>query len=309
MRPRLFGLSTQDALAPFALFAAAQNGHRTPFALFAAAQNGHRTPFALTIRSAALIVLVVLNALAQDASLLTNHGDPMRVGYGCLEEDLQWAGMSCNEDPCPVYLELSAVAANGRKILAAGNLHGASATLSSILLQSDDSGVTWKEQAMRIRGDAIEQLQYFNAEDAWAAGETQYPLSRDPFVLTTSDGGASWRQHPVGEEGNAGSVLRLRFDSPERGELIVDGGKTATGGRYLSFESQTGGDTWELGGAADRLLAPPAEDSKWRIRTTKDGSAYQIENRGDDSWFPVASFLIEAANCKIDPGKDVEPKP
>jgi hypothetical protein len=282
------------------------------------AQNRPETPllnifWPFHIFRATFLLMVVFNASAQDASILTNHGEPMRVGYKCIEEDLQWAGMSCDEDPCPVFLELSAVAAKGRKILAAGNLHSSSATLASILLQSDDAGATWKEQAARVRGDAIEQLQYLDSEHAWAAGETEYPLPRDPFVLATTDGGASWRERPVGEEGSAGSVLRLWFDSPEHGELIVDGGKTATGGRYLSFESETGGDSWKLSSTGDRPAAPrhgpaSAEDPNWRIRASKDGSAYQIENRGDDNWYPVASFLIETANCKIDPGQAVEPK-
>jgi hypothetical protein len=94
----------------------------------------------------------------------------------------------------------------------------------------------------------------------------------------------------------------------------VDAGKTATSGRYLSFESETGGDSWKLTSTAARPAAPrhappAAEDPNWRIRTSQDGGASMIENRGDDSWFPVASFLIEAANCKIDPGQAVEPKP
>ncbi len=282
------------------------------------AQNRGFTALSLIFRTfhifrTTFLFAAVFNASAQDASLLANHGEPMRVGYKCFEEDLQWAGMSCNEDPCPVFLELSAVAAKGRKILAAGNLHSSSATLTSILLQSDDAGATWKEQAARVRGDAIEQLQYLDSEHAWAAGETQYPLPRDPFVLMTTDGGASWRERPVGEEGSAGSVLRLWFDSPEHGQLIVDGGKMATSGRYLSFESETGGDSWKLSATGARPASPgrvpaTAEDPNWRIRTAKDGGAYQIENRGDDVWYPVASFLIETASCKIDPGQTVEPK-
>ena len=157
------------------------------------AQNRPETPLSHIFRTfqifrATFLLVAVFNASAQDASTLTNHGEPMRVGYRCVEEDLQWAGMSCNEDPCPVFLELSAVASKGRKILAAGNLHSSSATLTSILLQSDDAGATWNDQAVRVRGDAIEQLQYFDSERAWAAGETQYPLPRDPFVLMTTDG-------------------------------------------------------------------------------------------------------------------------
>jgi hypothetical protein len=275
--------------------------------------------------SSFIVLIVTFHALAQDASVgsvpgvLNNTGQPMRVGYECAEEDLQWAGMSCSEgEPCPIYLELNAVVANGRKILAAGNLHSTSATLNSLLLQSDDSGATWKEPVPRLRGAAVEQLQFYDPLHAWAAGETQYPLPRDPFVLLTADGGALWSEKPVGEEGNAGSVQRFWFDTAEHGELIIDAGKTASGGRYLSYESETSGASWLPRGADDRLpslLRAPAavEDPDWRVRTGKDGKAWQIEKRTGDAWGAVASFLIDVANCKIDPGavvdKSAEPKP
>jgi len=232
----------------------------------------------------------------------------MRVGYACAEEDLQWAGMSCSDgEPCAIYLELNAVVSNGRKILAAGNLHSTSATLSSVLLQSDDSGATWKEPVTRLRGSVIEQLQFYDPMHAWAAGETQYPLPRDPFVLLTTDGGGLWRERAVGEEGNAGSVQRFWFDTVEHGELIVDAGKASSSGRYLSYESETSGESWLLRGSDDRLpvlrRAPAAaDDPDWRIRTGTDGKAWQIEKHAGNAWEAMASFLIEVASCKCDPG-------
>ena len=41
-----------------------------------------------------------------------------------------------------------------------------------------------------IGGAALEQAQLLDATHGWAAGEIQVPLSRDPFVFITSDGGA-----------------------------------------------------------------------------------------------------------------------
>jgi hypothetical protein len=295
-----------------------------PRLLFLTAQKLRRLPFtfpfwgSLKIRrspqNCIALLLVATSAFAQDPAILLNHGDPLLVGYPCVEEDLQWAGMSCNEDnPCPVYLEITAVASRGRKVLAAGNFHGTSATLSSILLQSDDGGATWKEQAARIRGDAIEQLQFFDADHAWAAGETQYPLARDPFVLMTADAARSWRERAIGEEGGAGSIQRLWFDSAAHGELIVDAGKAAPGGRYFAYESNDGGDTWTLRGSGDNVAAQRrglgTEEPEWRVRTGKDGKDYTLEKRSGDAWESIASFLIEVANCKIDPGKTSEPKP
>jgi hypothetical protein len=265
--------------------------------------------------------LIAITSFAQDPAILQNQGEPMRVGYACAEEDLQWAGMSCDEnDPCLIYLELSAIASKGRKVLVGGDLHSTSATLASILLETDDSGSTWKEQAARIfpagvnRGGAIDQVQFFDADHAWAAGETQYPLPRDPFVLMTTDGTATWRERALGEEGSAGSVLRLWFDSAEHGELIVDAGKTAGAGRYISYESDSGGDLWTLRGTTDKI--PPlrrapggTDDADWRIRPGNDGKDYQLEKRVGDAWAPAASFLIDVATCKADPGKITEPKP
>src|SRR5579863_9528099 len=200
-----------------------------------------------------LPIIAAVNLSAQEAAILTNHGEPMRVAYDCPEEDLQWAGMSCTDDePCAIYLELSAVVPDGRKIFVAGNLHGNSATLSSVLLMSDDSGATWKEPAARIRGSALDQLQFYNLQAGWAAGETQYPLPRDPFFLVTTDGGTSWSQSPVGEEGSAGAIQRFWFDSARHGEAIVDAGKASENGRYISYESETGGESWALLGKRDQ---------------------------------------------------------
>jgi hypothetical protein len=255
------------------------------------------------LRKSGLFLLAALTISAQETAILKNNDEPMRVAYACAEEDLQWAGMSCTADePCTIYLELSSVAANGKRILVAGNVHSSSATLGSVLLLSDNSGATWKEPAPRIRGSALDQLQFYNPQTGWAAGETQYPLTRDPFFLLTTDGGVSWHPRPVGEEDSAGSVQRFWFDSAQHGEAIVDAGKASTDGRYLSYDSETGGENWTLAGKSDRLpklrRAPAAaENPEWRLGPSKDGKASQVEQRVAGRWTPVASFLIEVANC------------
>jgi hypothetical protein len=271
-------------------------------------------------RAAAIVSLftplLTMTLGAEDAPVLRNEGEPIRVAYACKEVDLQSAGMVCSpDDPCPVYLELSAVVPDGRKIFVAGNLHGTSATLNSVLLMSDDAGATWKETAPRLRGAALDQLQFGSqfgdTQHGWAAGETQDPLPRDPFFLLTTDGGESWRQKAVAEDGAPGAIQRFWFDSADRGELIVDAGKTSPGGRYLSYESRTGGESWEIRGKSDQLPAirgaPPLENPDYRLRTSRDGKSYQIEKRMGDQWPAFASFLIEVANCRIEPGPLKEP--
>ena len=186
--------------------------------------------------------------------------------------------------------------------------------MGSILLLSDDSGATWREPAARIRGSVIDQLQFYNLQSGWAAGENQYPLPRDPFFLVTTDGGTSWHQHPVGEEGSSGAVQHFWFDSAQHGELIIDAGKASESGRYLSYESETGGESWSLRGKSDQLpklrRAPSSvDDSDWRTRPSRDGKAVQIEQRVAGQWKPVASFLIEVASCRIHSRELKEPEP
>jgi len=234
---------------------------------------------------------------------LSNTGEPIRVPFACAEDDLRTAGLLCTaDDPCPVYLELSSVVPAGKKLFLAGDLHATSATLSSFLLSSDDGGSTWKEPFKRIPGSALEQIQFYDAEHGWASGETQYPLPRDPFFLVSTDGGVSWRQQPVTEDGAPGSVQRFWFDSPQHGESVVDAGRNALGGRYISYESRTGGDSWMARATAAQLpklkRAPAStENPDYRIRADKTTNAVHIEKRQGNRWEPVASFLIEAARC------------
>ncbi len=257
------------------------------------------------VRSITVLLLAALGAHAQ-------AGAPVRVPFTCAEDDLQFAGMDCTEGrPCAVYLELNAVAALGNKMLAAGNLHSGSSTIASVLLVSDDAGVTWKEPAARLRGSSIEQVQFPDPMHVYAAGELQYPLSADPFFLLSTDGGVFFRQRPVSDEGGPGTIQSFSFDSAQHGELVVDEGKSAPGGRYVSYETRTGGETWMTRSKVAQLPRGrnAAPESDIRVQTGKDGKAWQIERRSGTQWTPVASFLVEAASCPLPQPEPAQPEP
>jgi len=226
----------------------------------------------------------------------------VKVPFDCGQEELTAAGMLCSDDdPCPVYLELSGISAAGKNLALAGNLHGRSATISSLLLMSDDNGITWKEPAARISGAALEQVQLIDPLHGWAAGETQMPLARDPFFLITSDGGASWRREPVTEEGTAGAVQRFWFDSREHAELIVESGRT-----YSLYESNNGGDSWNIvsnTAQVPRLRRVPvaADMGDYRIVTDSRNHTFSVEKRDGEKWMPIATFPVQVANCGSSP--------
>src|SRR5579872_434116 len=95
-------------------------------------------------RQAIGIMLVAATLAAQEPAVLENLGKPILLPFRCTQEDIQSAGLSCSaEEPCPMYLELTAVEAIGDKLFATGNIHSTTATLYSLLLGSDDAGRTW----------------------------------------------------------------------------------------------------------------------------------------------------------------------
>jgi hypothetical protein len=233
---------------------------------------------------------------------LVYEGKPLRVPVSCTEEDMQGLGMSCSaESPCPVYLELSGLEVAVGRMIVAGNLHTDAATLSSIVLASEDGGKTWVETHPRIRQAALDQMQFFDLANGWIGGQVIAALPRDPFFLVTADGGKSWRQRPVYGDPHVGSIEKFHFTSAAEGRVLVDRAQSGDGGRYALLESKTGGDSW---GILQITALPPANlkfdrppSAAWRLHASGTTKAYQIEKREGQRWVTVSAFQVQAGSC------------
>ena len=243
------------------------------------------------------------------AQVMQNTGAPMQVAFRCTNDDIQWAGLSCSEEePCPVYLELAAVESVGNKIFAAGNIHSSSGTLYSILLSSDDSGKTWREPHLRLRGAGLDHIQFIDFENGWISGQAVQPLPQDPFLLITSDGGKTWRQRPLFSETRAGSILQFWFASRNNGSLVVDRGQGGELGRYELYESPNGGETWMLRETNERpirLKRAAGTSPDWRIRADGRTKSFAIERRQGEKWAALSSFAVGLPVCR--PAAEEEP--
>src|SRR5260370_22268005 len=78
----------------------------------------------------AALVVSLLAAWAQSPvdppavkdTALENSGKPMLAPFECTEEDIQSFGLGCSEEePCPIFLELSAFAPVGNQLFVAGH--------------------------------------------------------------------------------------------------------------------------------------------------------------------------------------------
>jgi len=265
------------------------------------------------MRSALILAVMAAAAWAQDQppanpqppqpAVLENTGKPLVLPFGCTGDDILLGGLSCSEEePCPVYLELTWVEGGGDKLFAVGNLHTAAVTLYSVLLASDDAGHTWREAYERMRGAGLDHVQFLDPETGWASGETLYPLPQEPFVLNTTDGGKTWQKHSIfgdNSDNRFGSIQQIYFAAKNSGSVVVDRGEGAGSERYALYESPDG-ESWmikEESGKPIRLKhLPPAPE--WRARADGPSQSFLIERRQGERWTRVAAFAVKLAPCK-----------
>jgi photosystem II stability/assembly factor-like uncharacterized protein len=228
----------------------------------------------------------------------------MLVPFHCTEDDMQWAGLSCPADePCPIYLELTAVEAVGNKLFTAGNIHSQTVTLYSVLLGSDDSGRSFREAHPRIQGAGLDHIQFTDFANGWVTGEALSPLPQDPFLLITSDGGKTWRQRPLFMEPRVGVIQQIWFNSRNEGNLVFDRGPGTGEERYELYQSPDGGESWNILEANKQPLhlknsAPPAT---WRIQAEAKSQSFRLEHEEGGRWTASASFSVNLGACKSAP--------
>ena len=235
---------------------------------------------------------------------------PFKPAFTCKEDDLQWAGMTCSDqEPCPVYLEISAVYQVGAKLFLTGNIHSAQSTLYSILLETDDNGATWREPVDRLRGAELDRTQFVTAETGWISGQRVYPIPGDPFFLITTDGGRSWHKSDVLPDGSDGFIQTFWFDSAKSGTLALDrGGTSGEQMRYARYETMTGGESWTIRETSEKPLtagpkSPSTAESTWRARGDSTHKALLIEKQGENGWKQVTALALELAQCTGEPPK------
>jgi len=247
--------------------------------------------------------------------VLENTGKPIVAPFDCTEEDIQSFGLSCTiDEPCPIYLELAAFEPLGNQLFVSGNIHSDAVTLYSIFLASADGGKTWREPVPRVHGASLDKMLFVGFEQGWVMGATVNPITRDPFLLITTDGGKLWRRVPVFEDSRVGSILQLWFDSRTTGSLVFERGKGGDGPRYELYETATGGDNWMIRQASDqpvsiRRMPPQIENADWRMRADAATKSNRIEKRVAGKWTTMASFAIELPACRPPEPKELAPPP
>jgi hypothetical protein len=244
----------------------------------------------------------------------TYAGKPIKLPFECGEKDIEAFGLACSSDePCETYLELSGIEQTSQRLFLTGNLHTSTTTLWSILLVSEDGGTTWSEPIERMRSTGLEQIQFVDPEYGWIGGQQLQALPRDPFLLVTTNGGASWRKQAISGESRVGAIERFYFEDRNNGFLLIDRTQTGdSGGRHEYYESKSGGDSWGLRQVSDKPIAlkrPRLPNDTLRIRPDARTQSFRIERNTPKGWQMVASFLVKVGECRMDEYELKEPPP
>lgn len=268
------------------------------------------------MRCAVLLLTIVCTAFGQQPAVTNSlhyAGKALDIKAQCRPEDMTAAGLACTQDdPCPVFLELTDVEQVGARLIVAGNLHTSSSTLESILLVSEDGGQNWAEPLARIPTAGLDRIEFVDFESGWIAGQTLLALPRDPFFLVTTDGGKTWRQRPIWGEARVGTVDAFHFESRLKGMILIDRQQSADNGmRYELYESNTAGDTWTLLQFSDKKLTlkQPPSDKGLRLREDAASKTYRVEKSIANRWQVLTSFHIAAGECRPPEVKEIEAPP
>jgi hypothetical protein len=237
-----------------------------------------------------LIVLFLAPLFAQQS---------VHVDYTCTPEDIEFFGLTCSEDqPCPIFFEVSSVDSSGNTVFVAGDIHTATTTLYGVVLSTEDGGATWNESIARLKSTAFEQFQMID-NHGWLSGQKLEPLPKDPFFMITSDGGKNWRQKPLFEDTRFGSITQFWFDTPLSGQLIFDDSVGKSTQQEL-YSTMTGGEGWEIKQTSTKALQIKAAkpNPMWTVTTAPGSKNYLIERTVNGRKETVARFLIHIGDCK-----------
>ncbi len=235
---------------------------------------------------------------------LVYEGEPLVVPLDCAYDHFDRVGIVCSEvTPCELFLELTAVEAAGEKVFVIGNLHTASATVSSLLLGSDDGATTWREPVERYSAAALESIRFVNETHGWATGQQrELDSSSKPVLLATQNAGKRWRRYPISrDEEHTGVIVEFHFDSEDHGLLIIDR-DTAEGDPFELYESMNGARSWLIRQITHRKPKlrnrPPVEpESDWRVQEDAAAGDYRVEQRREGDWVVRSRFAVEVGAC------------
>jgi len=233
----------------------------------------------------------------------TYSGDPVRLPAAC----------DGAVDASEQELEILGAVETETRTFVFGDYRTSNETLRSLLLVSEDAGASWMEAGEIVQAGALDAAAFVDADHGWIAGYSEEAPGRlRPFLLATTDGGATWRRWDVspGSEERFGTVVDFRFDTAKHGYAVVER-TAADADQFELYETFNAGRSWSI-----RLIVPekPTIPGGRRILSTKTWSV-ELEDgawsvtRGSPEAELIGRFASEVDACPAEQDEAGIPAP
>ena len=121
-------------------------------------------------------------------------------------------------------------------------------TWAPLILATSDGGATWDTQdpgpVQTLEGMIeLNAVTFFSAERGWAVGDTGPAADEAPVILTTSDGGLTWKAERAGASRVYGGLYSVSFSDAEHG-WAVGGVPGEQVGPSVILATHDGGANW-----------------------------------------------------------------
>lgn len=119
------------------------------------------------------------------------------------------------------------------------------------VLYTQDGGKSWQDVTPKVlatqksQTSAQYKAEFLDPKNAWVVMTSD----KGTIVYHTQDGGSSWKQTPINNQGMASGPITLTFNSASDGWLLLANGAGAGSELVSLFHTRDGGTTWESVGA------------------------------------------------------------
>ena len=151
----------------------------------------------------------------------------------------------------------------------------------SVILHTEDSGNTWKEQKSGSgTGDFLTSVDFATPQSGWAVG---YDLDTNSgTILHTEDGGTTWKTQVRGDAGGLEKLRSVTFATPQSGWAVGDSQIVHTGDGGRSWQTQS------RGGSLNSVACATSQ-ACWVVGF--EGTILHTEDSGSN-WTPQPSGTV-----------------
>lgn len=208
------------------------------------------------------------------------------------------------------------------RLMLGGNMSCDFGIARSVMLQSDDGGVTWTERGESITGSEVNWIIFVTPSVGYAVASWFVEGPGPEIIFRTSDSGTTWTrvgEVPKGKNVSLSVLRSLSFTSPEHG--VADIWHTVSSGEEVSvrFVTEDGAKSWRFVEVVSAQTPPPDTTTirtfdvletnlkfKWQLQEQEGQWIVSQTDKTGSPWKNIS--LIPTMTLIAEPGGGITPQ-